>query len=558
MAGWSADVSLTREIIAGITLAALAIPEVMAYTKIAGTPVITGLYTMLIPVVAFALLGSSRHLVVGADSATAAILSVGLAGMAAVGSADYVALAGVLALLCGGLLLLARLFQLGFLANFLSRTVLIGFLTGVGIQVALGQVATMLGVRGMHHGPISQIMNDWRQIENVHTYTLALSLTVLAIILVSRRISRNIPAPFLVVIGVIIASWAFGFEEKGVAVLGAVPHGLPHVGLPDVSWNFALLDGLLPTALAMFIVILAQSAATARAYAERYNERVSIDRDLVGLAAANLGAALSGTFVVNGSPTKTQMVDSAGGRSQLCQLSAALVVFLVLLFFTAPLAYMPEAVLAAIVFLIGMELIDVRGMKQILDERPWEFLVAMTTTMTVVFWGVEQGVLLAILLSLIVHTRHGYRPKNTVVVMAGKERWRALPVNQPGQVVPGLLIYRFNHSIYYANTAQLAEEVEMLITRPEVSLQWFCMDCSAVDDIDFSAAETLRGLQAIMRKNNIRLVFSAVSDDVFQELIRSRLVSGADDADVFPAIVDVVDAYKICMGEVAAKPETAQ
>ena len=536
---------ITGEIIAGITLAALAIPEVMGYTRIAGTPVITGLYTMLIPAGLFALFGSSRHLVVGADSATAAMLAAGLAGLAAVGSKEYVALAGVLAILAAAFLLLARVFQLGFLANFLSRTVLVGFLTGVGIQVAVGQIPGMLGIHSAGHSPVDRIFDVWQHIGQVRPFVLILSVSVLMIIIGSKRISKWIPGPLITVIGAIAISWAFDLESRGIPVLGVIPGGLPTIGLPDVTWSWALVTKLLPVAFGMFIVILAQSAATSRAYADRYNERLSENEDLVGLCMANIGAAFSGTFVVNGSPTKTQMVDSAGGNSQLAQVMAAVVVLAVLLFLTAPLTYMPEAVLYAVVFLIGIELIDIRGMKRIYVERPWEFFVAVITTAIVVFWGVEQGILLAIFLSLIAHTRHGYRPKNIVVVMAGTGKWQALPVSRPGQVVPGLMLYRFSHSMYYANSQQLSEEVYALVRDADPPLKWFCIDCVAVDDIDFSAAKTLHYLMNLLYERNIRLVFASVSDDVKNELDRSGLSKRMDKEACYDAIKDVVDAYEL-------------
>jgi SulP family sulfate permease len=532
------------EIIAGVTLAALAIPEVMGYTKIAGTPVITGLYTMLIPVGLFAVFGASRHLVVGADSATAAMLAAGLAGLAAVESAEYVALAGALTLMTAVFLLLARVLRLGFLANFLSRTVLVGFLTGVGIQVALGQIPGMLGLHGARHGPVGWLLFDWREIGRVQPYALGVSIAVLAVIVGSKRISKRIPGPLIAIIGAIAASWAFGLESKGVPVLGSIPGGMPTIGMPDVAWRWALVEKLLPLAFGMFIVIIAQSAATSRAYADRYDEHISENEDLLGLSMANIGAAFSGAFVVNGSPTKTQMADSAGGRSQLTPVAAAMVVLLVLLFLTAPLAHMPQAVLAAVVLLIGVELIDVKGMTRIFVERPWEFWVAVATTAIVVFRGVEQGILLAILLSLISHTRHGYRPKNSVVVMDGSGKWRAFPVSHPGQVAPGLLIYRFSHSMYYANSAQLSEEVQSLVKNAEPPLKWFCIDCIAVDDIDFSAAGILRNFLDLLIKRKIRLVLAAVSDDVKHELDRSGVSERMDGEAYYPAIADVVDAYE--------------
>ncbi len=532
-----------RDILAGLTLAMLAIPEVMGYTKIAGTPFITGLYTMMIPVILFAVLGGSRHLVVGADSATAAMMAVGLTGLASTGSPEYLALAGVLALLCGALLLTALLLKLGFLANFLSRTVLIGFLTGVGIQVALGQISSMLGIHGARHGPFHQLLYDWQQIDSVQPYALTLSVAVVLFVIGARRISRRFPAPLIAVVLAIFISWVLDLDQKGVAIIGTIPGGLPDIALPQVEWSWSLFKTLLPIAAGMVIVILAQSAATSRAYADRYGETVREDRDLLGLAAANWGAAFSGTFVVNGSPTKTQMVDSAGGRSQLAQLTAAFFVFLVLLFFTGPLSYLPEAVLASIVFLIGLELIDLKGMKDIYAQRPWEFWVAFTTAAVVLFVGVEQGVLMAIVLSLIVHTRHGYHPKNRVVFMH-QGQWQTRPVAQHQQASPGLMIYRFNHSMYYANCTQLVAEVEHLIDTAKPALRWFCFDCSVIDDIDYSAAAKLRQLNAQMRKDNICTVFAAASEDVLQELARSGFKSSYDDVFYFSDISQVLSAYK--------------
>ena len=538
---------IPAEIIAGITLAALAIPEVMGYTKIAGTPVITGLYTMLIPMALFAFFGSSRHLVVGADSATAAILAAGLTGLAATGSNEYVALAAVLAFMAAGFLILARIIGLGFMADFLSRTVLVGFLTGVGLQVALGQISGMLGLRGGGHTTLEKIWNDLQQIGQLNIYALTIALAVLVVIVGSEKLSKRIPGPLIAVLGAIGVSWALGLKEH-VHVLGTVPSGLPHIGLPEVKWSWDLIGKLVPTAFAMFVVILAQSAATSRAYAARYNERFSENTDLVGLGLANIGAGLSGTFVVNGSPTKTQMVDSAGGRSQLSLLVTAGIVLLVLLFFTGPLAYMPEAVLSAVVFLIGIDLIDFKGMRKIYNQRRSEFWVAVITALMVVFVGVEQGIILAIVLSLIDHTRHGYRPKNVVLVPAESGIWRARPLAEKAQALPGLMIYRFTHSMYYANAQQLAEEITELVSTADPPLHWFCLDLSAVDDVDFSSVETLRAIFGILTEKGVRLVVAEVMDDV-KERSRYNLCRLLGEDAFYNALEEVVEAYQQQRGD---------
>ncbi|MGD2056445.1 MAG: SulP family inorganic anion transporter [Gammaproteobacteria bacterium] len=533
---------IPAEIIAGLTLAALAVPEVMGYTKISGTPVITGLYTILIPMALFAVFGSSRHLVVGADSATAAILAAGLVGLAATGSNEYVALAGVLALMAAGFLILARLVGLGFLADFLSRTVLVGFLTGVGIQVALGQISGMLGLEGGGHGTVEKIWNDYQQIEQVNFHALAIALCVVVVIVGSKRISGKIPGALIAVIGAIVASWAFDLGAQ-MHVLGTVPSGLPQLGLPQVDWSWALIGRLTPTAFAMFVVILAQSAATSRAYAARYNERFSENIDLVGLGLANIGAGLSGTFVVNGSPTKTQMVDSAGGRSQLSLLVTTGIVLLVLLFLTAPLAYMPEAVLSAVVFLIGIDLIDIKGMRSIFEQRRSEFWVALITAFMVVFVGVEQGILLAIVLSLIDHTRRGYRPRNALLVPSTTGDWDAKPVSAAVQAAPGLMVYRFTHSLYYANAEQFSEEVTQLASTAQPPLHWFCLDGSAVDDVDYTAAEILRSIFGQLREKGIRLVVAQVMPDVGAESrYRLRELFGEDA--FYDTLGDVMTDYR--------------
>ena len=533
---------IPTELIAGLTLAALAVPEVMGYTKIAGTPVITGLYTILIPMALFALFGSSRHLVVGADSATAAILAAGLVGLAATGSDEYVALAAVLAFMAAAFLILARVIGLGFLADFLSRTVLVGFLTGVGLQVALGEISGMLGLKGGGHGTLEKIWNDIQQIEQVNFYALATALAVLVVIVGSKKLSKKIPGALIAVVGAIAASWAFKLGDH-VHVLGAVPSGLPHIGLPEVKWSWELVGKLVPTAFAMFVVILAQSAATSRAYAARYNERFSENTDLVGLGLANIGAGLSGTFVVNGSPTKTQMVDSAGGRSQLSLLFTAAIVLLVLLFLTGPLAFMPEAVLSAVVFLIGVDLINIEGMKNIYAQRRSEFWVALITTLMVVFVGVEQGIILAIVLSLIDHTRRGYRPKNVAMIPADSGALNAQPVATRAQALPGLLIYRFTHSMYYANAEQLSEEITDLANNSEPPLRWLCIDASAVDDVDYSAADTLRSLFTILKDKGIRLVVAQVLDDVREESRYNLRQLFGEDA-FYDTLDDVIKDYR--------------
>ncbi len=542
---------LGADIVAGITLAALAIPEVMGYTKIAGTPVITGLYTILLPPIVFAIFGSSRHLVVGGDSASAAIMFAGIAGLGIAGlqpgTAQWLALASLSALVTGALVLLARVARLGFLADFISRTVLIGFLTGVGIQVAAGQVGGMLGVPTpkVNAGPFSDtLLKLWdtlKEIGQTSVATLIVSLAVLATLIVFERWIKAIPGGLVAVVGAITASWAFSLSAHGVSVLGAVPSGLPAFGLPSgVSWSEAV--ALLATSGSMALVILAQSAATSRAYAVKYQEHFVENNDLVGLSVANLAAGLSSAFVVNGSPTKTEMVDEAKSHTQVAQVTTAVTVAIVLLFLTKPLQYLPNAVLSSVVFLIGIKLVDVKHMREVYALRRDEFWIAAITAAVVVVIGVEQGIILAILLSILLHVRRHYLPRDAVV------RWDTrgeLVETQPTpgvQSEPGLIVYRFGAGLFYANAARLTEEVTELVDLPTPP-RWFVLLAEAIDDVDYTGGKTLVELADQLQQRRIVFAIAGADPEVRNELDRFGVTARIGADHVFESVADARAAF---------------
>jgi MFS superfamily sulfate permease-like transporter len=508
---------LWPEVLAGITLAAVGVPEVLGYARIAGMPLVTGLYTMLLPMAVFAVLGSSRHLVVAADSATAAILAAALTGLAVPGSPHYVKLAGLVALLTAVLLLLARLIRLSFLGNFLSRTVLTGFLAGVGIQVAAGQLPDMLGVTVSGRQTLPMLLNTVRAIPRSHGVAVAVSAGVIVTVIAIRLVTRRIPGGLIAVVIAIVVSRTLNLASHGAAVIGPVPRGLPTFGLPDLSRGDA--THLLGAAAALFVVILAQSSATAGAYAAKYDEQLNVAGDLTALGAANAAAAFTGTFVVNGSPTKAQVVDSAGGRSQLAQLSAAVVVLVTAALLTGPLASLPQAALAAVVFLIAADLIDVRQMRRILSVRKDEFAVAVLTAAAVVVFGVEDGIVLAIIASVIDHLRHSYNPLNNVLAKSPAGHWQPVPVTPGARTEDGIVIYRFGTSLYYANAARLLSDLRALIGDGP-PLRWFVLDCAAVEDIDYTASTVLLRAVGVARQRHVRFALSAVIPQVRSQLDR--------------------------------------
>jgi sulfate permease, SulP family len=520
---------LTGNLLAGVTLAALAIPEVLGYARIAGMPVVTGLYTLLLPMALYAVLGASRHLVVAADSATAALLAGTLARLAAPGSPGYVRLAGLAALLTGALLLLARLARLGFLANFLSRTVLLGFLSGVGIQVAIGQLPDMLGVTAPSPHTLVKLGQTVTALGTAQPAAVVISAGVVAVLLGCRLVSRRVPGALIAAIAAIGVSWAAGLAARGVPVLGPVPRGLPGLALPAFGLHQA--TALLGTAGSIAIVILAQSAATARAYAIKHNEPSHTDTDLVGLGAANVAAAFTGTFVVNGSPTKTQIADDAGGRSQLVSLVTGALTVVVLVAATGPLRYLPIAALAAVVFVIGAELVDLRGLRRIRLVRPAEFAVALITAAAVVALGVQWGIGVAVAASVIDHLRHSYRPRSHLLIKSPAGHWQPAPVEPGARTEPGLVVYRFGTSLYYANASRFADDL-LSLAGSGGPLRWLVLDGAAIGDVDYTASAVLARAFRRLHAAHVQVMMTSLYGPVRAQLARYGL-TGADGPDGF-------------------------
>ncbi|HEY5186555.1 MAG TPA: SulP family inorganic anion transporter [Actinomycetes bacterium] len=538
---------LTGDVVAGVTLAAVAIPETMGYTSIAQTPVVTGLYTIIFPTLAFALLGSSRLLVVGADSATAAIMAAGLAGLGVAGlspnSAEWLAWASLVALVCGGLLVLARLLKLGFLGDFLSASVLIGFLTGVGIQVLTGQIPGMLGIPKGTGNWFHQQWYTLTHLVDASGPTVAYAAGTLIIILGCKRFAPKVPGAVIAVVLSIAVSNALDSSANGVAVIGPVQGGFPPIGLPaGITWSD--IPTVMGIALSCFILIIAQSAATSRSFAMKHEQRVDVNRDIVGLAGANFAAGLSGTFVVNGSPTKTEILDEQRGKTQLANMTMSLVVLVVVLFLTGFLTNMPTAVLASIVFLIGLGLVDLKGLQRIRAARVSEFLIAGLTAVVVFAWGVEQGIILAIVASILELVRRAYSPKDFVlgVDQEGEPTYQKA---EPGaESLPGLLVFRFDAELFYANASLFVDDIEGLIAAAPTKVRWLVLDCSAMADIDYSASLNLAGLIKSAHAGGAVFALANVDPSLLTTLTRYGTLEDFDNAHIFPSLRDAVEAFR--------------
>ncbi len=545
--------SAVRDALAGVAFAAMDIPQALGYTRIAGMPVVTGLYSLLLPVLAFAAFGSSRYLVVAADSATAAILHSGLTNMAPSASARYVALAGLVALLTAGFLLLARLLKLGFVANFLSRTVLVGFLTGVGFQVGIAVLGQMLGLEIDSRKSIIQLYEVCRDLPRVHLPTLLVTIIVLATVFALRRFAPKVPGPLLAVVGATAASAAWDFAGHGITTIGPVIGGLPHLGLPDVHWHD--VPPLASVAGSCAVMILTQSAATSRIYAARHQQRLDADQDLVGLSAANAAAAFSGTFVVNGSPTQTAMVEGVGSTSQIAQVTTAAMVALVLLFLTKPLQYLPHCVLGALVFLVAIKMVDLRGLQAIRVESPAEYALALITAIVVVTVGVEEGILLAMVMSLLRIVHHSYHPRSGVMVSENDGTWKLTPPVLGAVTEPGLVLYRFGAALFYANASRFADEVLALVGPLPTSIRWLIVDAEAITNIDYSAARVVQELKKDLANIGVVFGFARIPWNTRADFDRHHLTETIGPSLIFNRLHDALNAYEKQQSPPGAAPQ---
>ena len=531
-----------RDALSGVVFAAMDIPQVLGYSRIAGMPIETGLYSLLFPLLAFAAFGSSRYLVVAADSATAAILRSGLADMAPAASARYVALAGAVALLTAGFLLLARLLKLGFVSDFLAQTVLAGFLTGIGLQVGITVLGQMLGIETQSRKTIVQLYEICRGLPHVHLPTVLVTVTVLAAVLALQHFAPRLPGSMVAVIVATSASAIWNFAGHGISTIGPVTGGLPHLGVPDVHWSD--LPPLIPIAASCAVMILTQSSATARIYAAQHQQRLDADQDLVGLSAANAAVAFSGGFVVNGSPTQTAIVESAGSRSQIAQIATAAVVAIVLLFFTKPLEYLPHCVLGTLVFLVAIRLIKLRTLADIRKESPQEYALALFTALCVVVAGVEEGIVIAMILSLLRIVHHSYHPRSGVMIADSEGTWMLSPPVAGTFTEPGLVLYRFGAALFYANANRFADEILAVIGPAPSAVRWLIVDAEAIINVDYTAAQVVIELKKTVTAAAVTFGFARVPWNTRFDFRRHHLSEAVGPTLIFNHLHDAVEAYR--------------
>ncbi len=497
---------MTSDLSAGVTVGALTIPSALGYAEVAGLPPVFGLYAAMVPMVVFALLGSSRHLVLGPDGAFAAMIGAALLPVAGLDQARAVQLAPVLALLVGGLFLLFGLLRIGFLANFLSRPLLSGFMTGLAITIVVGQLPKVLGISVDADSTIAKAAEIIRELGDTEGWSLLLGSTTIVLALVLAKVQPRLPsAVLLLLVGAGLVA-VLALERRGVATVGDIPTGLPPVGVPDVTYSD--VTGLLPGALALAVLGFADAVLQSRRYAEEARYETDPNRDLVGLGVANLAGSFASGYPVGASASRSSASLAGGGRSSLVSIVGAVVIALTLLVFGPVIEEMPLPVLAGVVIAAALRLMTWGEIRALWSTRRPEFFVAIAALVGVVLTGVLTGVAIALGLSLVNFMRRASAPHDAVLGRRpGVPGWHDV-ARHPTTTVPGLLVYRFDAPLFFANAQVFRDRVRALIDATEPTPQWLVVHASAITELDVTATDTLRRLFDELSEQGITVAVS--------------------------------------------------
>jgi len=529
---------LGADALAGLTLVAVVLPGQMATARLAGMPAVTGLYAFVAGSLAYALLGTNRQLSVGADSTIAPVLATGVAAVA-VGSGYGVAMAFT-AVGVGAALIAVGAFRLGWIAEFLSTPVITGVLAGIAVEIMVRQIPAILGVADGATTTIGELRRVAGQVSHVNGWSVGIALGVLAMIAAAERIDHRLPGPLAGLILSIAAVHALGLASRhGVAVLGAVPGGLPHVRLPYVSWSqLRRLPGLV---LTVTFVCIAQTAATVRASGAA--GPTDFDRDLIGIGAGSVVAGLIGAFPVDASPPNTAIATASGTRSQLANIMAAILVLGVVLVATAPLADLPEAMLAATLVFIATKLFRVGELRTILRFDRLEFALATVTLLTVALVGIEQGVAVAVILSLADRTRRTARPQDAVLGREpGTDHWIPADIGRPTEQLPGILVYLVYAPLWYGNADYFRLRIRHLVDAASSPVRAVIVDANGISDIDYTGLQALRELTAELRQRGVSIEIARASHLVHHDLKRGALLAQLGAGHLFASVQDAVNA----------------
>ena len=561
--------SFPSEISAGITLAALMIPLNIGYAQVAGLPPVFGLYAGIIPLAMFALFTSSRHVVGSPDAPISAILGALLIGFAPIGDPLRVHYALALALMCGLIFFVFWFFRLAFLANFLSRAVLAGFITGLGVEVLTNQARRILGAAhsidgsGLAakaeqlHGVMAtsidttgyfvELIALFESIPHANLYSVAIGLGAFVIVRLMKKYAPKVPAALVALILMTVIAAVFSLDQKGVKVLGAMPSGLPSLTLPNIP--IADYLRLLPGALAVVGITLCEALLLVRSCSRKHNTRADGNQVLFAYGMTSIASGFTGSLVSGPSASRTAAMDAAGSRTQLSSLVAAGTVALVMVFFTDQLAYLPTAALAGVVASAVLNLIEVKELRELWHMRRSEFWIAVVCLLSVLVFGPLQAVIIAFLLATIDLLRRASRPGTWVLREASDGSHFVPEETDHAPDTSGLIIYRFGAPLYFANATLFEEEVEKLVSRAAPPVKWFVLDAEAMVDIDTTGEEVLHQVLTSLAKRGVTFALSRANQPTTEMLVRYHLLGLIGKDRVYPTNRHVITAFRQATGQ---------
>jgi high affinity sulfate transporter 1 len=534
---------IRADLAAGLILAAILVPQGMAYAELAGLPAVTGLYTTVACLVGYAIMGPSRILVLGPDSAVSPlILAATLPLIGATNDpATAIALAGMLALLIGAIEIGLGASKLGFVADLLSKEVQVGYMNGLGITIIVSQLPKLCGFSTDAEGFVNQIKAFVANLDETNRTTLVLGVATLVVLLVLPRLSKKLPAILVAIVGSTLVSAVLDLSAQGVKTVGALPQGLPTPALP---WTkLSDLGPLLIAAVGITIVSLTDTIATSTSFAARRGEEVSPDQEMIGVGTANLAAGLFQGFPVSSSASRTAVAEQSKAKSQVTGLVGAGAVVLLLLFLNSLLADLPQTVLAAVVIVAALSLIDVPALRRYWAVRRSALLLSVVTSASVILLGVIPGIVVAICLSILMFFKRNWWPHGEVLGRAPSGLWhsvRDLGDQDAAQQVPGVVVFRWEAPLFFANVGIFRRQVRSLAADEDV--RWIVLQCEAVTDIDVTAAEMLEQLMVQLEQRGVHLVFVELRSRLREQLRRYGLFRTLDREYLYSSIEEALAA----------------
>jgi high affinity sulfate transporter 1 len=543
---------LRHDIVAGLVLTALLVPQGMAYAELAGLPAITGLYATVVCLLAYAVFGPSRILVLGPDSSLGPMIAATIIPLiAADGDPERaVALASVLALMVGVVMVLASVAKLGFIADLLSKPTMIGYMNGLALTILIGQLPKLLGFGVDADGLLAEMAGFVSGVADgeVVPAAAAIGLGGVAVVLVLQRWLPKVPAVLVMVVLAIGISSIFRLDERGVSLVGELPQGFPPLTIPTVQWSD--LAPLAAGALAIAVVSLADTISTASSFAARSGQQINGNQEMIGIGAANLAAGMFQGFAVSTSASRTAVAEHAGARTQLTGVIGAALIVLMLVLLPGLFRDLPQAALAAVVITASVSLADLPGTRRLWRQRRVEFTLSMVAFAGVAVLGVLPGILIAVGLSILNVFRHAWRPYSTVLGsvegLAGYHDVRSYP---QARQLPGLVIYRFDAPLLFANAKMLRDEV-VRIAHAEPAPRWIVVAAEPITDVDTTASDVLHELDHVLDERGQTLVFAELKDPVLRKIERYGLTEAIEPRHFFPTVETAVEAYRAETGAV--------